>query len=115
MVTIAMDAMGGDFAPRAPVAAALRAAEELSCKVLLVGDAQVLQPDLARQAHDPERIRIHHTPDHILMDEAPAEALRKKPQASLRPSAPSCPIFLERPPEPVVLYTLHPPNPREMT
>ena len=84
MVTIALDGMGGDFAPRAPVAAALRAAEELSCKVLLVGDIQALQPELARQPHDPERIQIHHTPDHILTDEAPAKALRKKPRASLR-------------------------------
>ena len=84
MITIALDAMGGDFAPRAPVEAAVRAAAEIPCRVLLVGDAAVLEPELARQGHDPDRIRIHHSPEHVLMDEAPAEALRKKPRASVR-------------------------------
>ena len=84
MVTIALDAMGGDFAPRAPVEAALRAVEDLACRVLLVGDETILAAELARQPHDPERVQIHHTPQHVLMDEAPAEALRQKPRASVR-------------------------------
>lgn len=84
MITIALDAMGGDFAPRAPVDAAVRAAGELGCAVVLVGDRQILETELARQPHDPDRVRIHHSPQHVLMDEAPAEALRKKPQASVR-------------------------------
>lgn len=92
MITIALDAMGGDFAPRAPVEAALRAAGESLCRVLLVGDEEKLAAELAGKAPDASRtgsaigagIEIHHTPDRILMDESPAEALRKKPRASVR-------------------------------
>jgi glycerol-3-phosphate acyltransferase PlsX len=84
MTVIALDAMGGDFAPRAPVEAAVRAVRELPCRVILVGDGQAIEPVLARHGHDPSRVWIEHAPQHILMEESPAEALRRKPEASVR-------------------------------
>ncbi|MCZ6531587.1 MAG: phosphate acyltransferase PlsX [SAR324 cluster bacterium] len=84
MTVIALDAMGGDFVPRAPVEAAVRAVRELSCQVILVGDAQVLEPELQRHSHDPEKIHIHHTAEHLSGEDSPAEGLRRKKQASVR-------------------------------
>ena len=84
MTVIALDAMGGDFVPRAPVEAAVRAAREGPCRVVLVGDAKVLEPELARHSHDPARVWIHHAPEHILNEESPVEALRRKKQTSVR-------------------------------
>ena len=42
-VRIAIDAMGGDYAPAEIVAGALRAKEELGVKILLVGDQQQIE------------------------------------------------------------------------
>src|SRR5579863_2437045 len=84
MTVIALDAMGGDFAPRATVAGAVRASRTGTLQVLLVGDQARLAPELDRFRHDPSRIRIIHTPDQVAMDDAPSAVLRDKPQASVR-------------------------------
>ena len=84
MTVIALDAMGGDFAPRATVAGAVRALRGGVAEVLLVGDEARLAPELARHRHDPSRIRIVHTPDSVAMDDAASAVLRDKPRASVR-------------------------------
>ena len=47
MLTIAVDAMGGDHAPKREVEGAIRAAEELQIGVILVGLEDVLRAELA--------------------------------------------------------------------
>jgi glycerol-3-phosphate acyltransferase PlsX len=84
MTVIALDAMGGDFAPRVTVAGALRAVRGGAVEVLLVGDEARLAPELARHRHDPARLRIVHTPDSIAMDDAASAVLRERPRASVR-------------------------------
>ena len=42
MMTIAVDAMGGDNAPKAEVEGAIRAARSISVKIVLVGKQDVL-------------------------------------------------------------------------
>ena len=84
MTVIALDAMGGDFAPRVPVEAAVQAAREDGTEVILVGDEGPLEQALARHRHDPARIKIRHASQAIAMDEAATSLLRGKADASVR-------------------------------
>lgn len=85
---IAIDAMGGDHAPRAIVDGALAAARHLDVGLALVGRSEEIREALARHA-DASRldIQIVDAPDVIGMADAPAAALRRKPAASIRRAA----------------------------
>lgn len=79
---IAIDAMGGDYAPDEIVAGALRAREELDAEVLLVGDPEKIHRYL--QEHAPSTIpEIIPATDVVEMDEVPLVALKRKPNASI--------------------------------
>ncbi|NEO26568.1 MAG: phosphate acyltransferase PlsX, partial [Kamptonema sp. SIO4C4] len=78
---IAVDAMGGDHAPKEIVAGAVRAAEELGVQVLLVGQPQQIQSCL--EEHGTTRnIEVVPAEDKIAMDEE-AMGVRRKPKASI--------------------------------
>src|SRR6476661_7365924 len=88
MIWIAVDAMGGDYAPRLVVDGALAAVRDFGLGVALVGPADLLGAELRRHADaDASRIRLVPAADVISMDEAPAAALRRKPGASIRVAA----------------------------
>jgi len=88
MIWIAVDAMGGDYAPRLVVDGALAAVRDFGFGVSLVGPSDLLGAELRRHADvDASRIRVVPAPDVISMDEAPAAALRRKPGASIRVAA----------------------------
>ena len=79
---IAIDAMGGDYAPAEIVAGALRAREELEVEVLLVGDPDQIRASIAH----PENLRqIEIVPSEgtVEMHEEPLTAIRRKPKASI--------------------------------
>lgn len=81
---IAIDAMGGDYAPDEIVAGAIRAHTDLGITALLVGDPQRLEACLKAQRHPPgPGIEIVPAADLITMDEEPLTALRRKPDASI--------------------------------
>jgi glycerol-3-phosphate acyltransferase PlsX len=89
LARIALDAMGGDFAPRATIAGALQALDELDRNhtVQLVGQtstieqelAELLSGELSRCAPVRDRISIVDAPDLIDMADKPTVALRGKP------------------------------------
>lgn len=89
MARIALDAMGGDFAPQATIAGALHALHEMdgSHTVQLVGQIPVIERqltasldgELAQFAQLRERIDMVDAPDLIEMSERPTAALRRKP------------------------------------
>jgi glycerol-3-phosphate acyltransferase PlsX len=82
---VALDAMGGDFAPRIPVAGALAAIDEFeNLEVILVGREDLIRVELASadRLHEP-RIRIEDTPDIIEMTDSPGKVIRSKPNSSL--------------------------------
>lgn len=79
---IALDAMGGDFAPAAIVAGAIKAQSELDVEVILVGDATQLEACLQQQ-NSPHKFQIVAAEGTIEMDEEPLSALRRKPKASI--------------------------------
>ena len=84
VMTIAIDAMGGDTFPENPVRGAIKAATELKIQVLLVGDEQLVKSELDKYCRDCSRIEIVHSSQVIEMDEPVASALRNKKNASMR-------------------------------
>ncbi|NET73144.1 MAG: phosphate acyltransferase PlsX [Sphaerospermopsis sp. SIO1G2] len=84
-VRIAIDAMGGDYAPAEIVAGALRAKEELGVKILLVGDPQQIEAVMPPKTNM-TGLEIVPAEDMISMDEEPLSAVRKKRKASINVS-----------------------------
>ena len=83
-VRIAVDAMGGDFAPKEVVAGAIRAKAELGIDVLLVGDPEQIRASASSEAlRDIEIVPAEGT---VEMEEEPLKALRRKPKASINVS-----------------------------
>ncbi|HEX6313228.1 MAG TPA: phosphate acyltransferase PlsX [Gemmatimonadaceae bacterium] len=93
MAHVALDGMGGDYAPAAPVAGALLALSELEPehRVQLVGRESVLREqldahlngELAALARHADRIVFVDAPDVIDMADKPSAALRGKPNSSM--------------------------------
>jgi len=79
---VAVDAMGGDHAPREVVVGAVQAARTLGVDVTLVGPTRLLEEEL-RHAGGAPGVRIEEAPEVIEMAEAPAMALRRKRRASI--------------------------------
>ncbi len=85
MLTIAVDAMGGDHAPKPEVEGAIRAAKTLGVRVILVGREDVLKRELESQGdHASLPIEIHHASEQITMHDSAARAVRSKRDSSLR-------------------------------
>jgi phosphate acyltransferase len=86
MVRIALDAMGGDHAPAAPIAGAVQAARTWGYEIQLVGREAEIRAAL-RQHGDLKRVdhllQIVHAPEVIEMGEHPATAVRSKRQSSM--------------------------------
>lgn len=78
---IAVDAMGGDFAPQEIVQGALLAVQEYQVQVILVGDEGKVLAELKNKSHD--NIHIVHASEVINMGEHPASAVRKKKDSSI--------------------------------
>jgi glycerol-3-phosphate acyltransferase PlsX len=84
MSTIALDAMGGDTAPNATVAAAAALSlERDGPQILLVGKDGVIGALLDQLRHDAEKIAVVHAPEVIPMDAKPSKALEDMPEASI--------------------------------
>ncbi|MBR1552500.1 MAG: phosphate acyltransferase PlsX [Schwartzia sp.] len=81
---IAVDAMGGDYAPKEIVLGALRAARQFDCEIVLVGDEKRIKDVLAGE-RDLEKLKltIRHASEIIGMDEHPADAVRQKKDSSV--------------------------------
>jgi glycerol-3-phosphate acyltransferase PlsX len=80
---VALDAMGGDFAPAEIVAGALLAHAELAINVALVGPREIVEAEVAKHGAAPSGIEVIHASQAIAMDEAPAQAVRSKRDASI--------------------------------
>jgi phosphate acyltransferase len=83
-MNIAIDAMGGDFAPDCVVQGTLEALHHLPATTLvqLIGDQTKITPLLGSSAADP-RLHIIHAPEVIDMAEHPTRALSSKPNSSI--------------------------------
>jgi glycerol-3-phosphate acyltransferase PlsX len=85
MLTIAVDAMGGDHAPQSEVDGAVRAARCLGVKVILVGQEPLVRRELAQyEDYRDLPIEIVHASERITMEDSAARAVRSKRDSSLR-------------------------------
>lgn len=81
---IALDAMGGDFAPGPNIVGAFEAIERNSnLEILLVGDRARLEDEIAKVGTLPESMRIVESDGVVGMEEKPTNALREKPNCSI--------------------------------
>ncbi|HXX71397.1 MAG TPA: phosphate acyltransferase PlsX [Candidatus Acidoferrum sp.] len=87
MTTVALDAMGGDHAPRVEVEGAILAARELGVRVLLVGIEAGVREELNRHRHRALPIEIVHAPEIIAMSDSPSQAFRRKKDSSVHVAA----------------------------
>lgn len=81
---VALDAMGGDFAPEVTIAGAIEAVSEYDIEVILVGDKEKLTDSIKNKRYPPDKISIYHASEVVEMQEYPASALRKKKDSSIR-------------------------------
>lgn len=82
-IRIAVDAMGGDYAPSEIVAGAVQGARLHQVGLLLVGQPEAIEAELRRYDTAGLDIRVVPANDIIAMDESPAVALRRKKDASI--------------------------------
>ena len=83
-VTVALDVMGGDYAPFETVKGGVDAVNANSeVKVLMVGDEAQIQAELSKYIYDKERIEVIPTTEVIDCNEPPVQAVRKKKDSSL--------------------------------
>jgi glycerol-3-phosphate acyltransferase PlsX len=85
MVTIALDAMGGDQFPKPEVEGALEAARLYDVKVILVGLEEVIRKELERTpGWESLPVSIRHASEQISMDDSAGKAVRAKKDSSIR-------------------------------
>jgi len=81
---IALDAMGGDHAPRETVRGAIDYAEARTDEVILVGDVQRIEREIEEYGRGhPTGISLVDAPEVITMGDHPSAALRAKRRASV--------------------------------
>jgi glycerol-3-phosphate acyltransferase PlsX len=84
---IALDAMGGDFAPVSTIEGAVFASRESKHKILLVGHEKLIAEELLKYSKRYEvkslNIEIINATEVIAMDEQPVKAVRNKKNSSL--------------------------------
>ena len=86
MITIAVDAMGGDHAPRPEVEGSVLAAREYGVRILLVGQPSVVRAELARHAEPNLPIEVVPASEVITMEDHPAQAFRDRKSTRLNSS-----------------------------
>jgi len=83
---IALDAMGGDFAPEQTVKGAYEFLQETAredVSVLLAGPENILKEEISKYDFDPSRYDLIPTSQIVAMDEKPARVVKTKPDSSL--------------------------------
>ncbi len=82
---IALDAMGGDYAPAVNIEGAIETVNDFdNIDIILVGDEGKLSRELDNKRFPPNRLSIKHTSQVVGMDESPTVAVRKKKDSSIR-------------------------------
>ncbi|MDA8121012.1 MAG: phosphate acyltransferase PlsX [Deltaproteobacteria bacterium] len=81
---IAVDAMGGDHAPREVIRGAVQAARELGLHVVLVGREELLRDELRTMNVREGTVDVAHASEVVEMCDVPGVAIRKKKNSSIR-------------------------------
>ncbi len=83
MIKIAVDAMGGDYAPQMIVEGACQAANDFDYEIILVGREAAIKRELHRHKVLGGKIFIHNATQVIDMDESPVTAIKGKKDSSI--------------------------------
>lgn len=83
MTKIAIDGMGGDYAPRVVVDGTVQAANDFDYELVLVGQEAALKRELVRHKVTAGRLSIQHASEVIDMSDSPVSAIKKKKDSSL--------------------------------
>lgn len=84
LIRVAVDVMGGDFAPVEPVKGAIAAINENSkIQVVLYGKEDVIKEELSKYQYNPEQVEIVHCSEKIETAEPPTTAIRSKKDSSI--------------------------------
>ncbi|MCL4476925.1 MAG: phosphate acyltransferase PlsX [Nitrospirae bacterium] len=82
---IALDAMGGDYAPAVTVEGAVETVNESEdIEIALVGDEPSIKRELSGKRYPPTRLQIRHASQVVGMDEPAMAAIRKKKDSSIK-------------------------------
>jgi glycerol-3-phosphate acyltransferase PlsX len=82
---VALDAMGGDYAPSVNVEGAVETVNEHDdVEIILVGNEQLIKRELDNKRYSSNRISVVHASQVIEMHEPPTAAIRKKKDSSIR-------------------------------
>ena len=82
-VRVAIDSMGGDYAPEETVKGAVQALQSANAELLLVGDPVAVEAELAKYDVAGLPITVVPSEGRIGDDEHPVQAMRQKPRASV--------------------------------
>ena len=82
-IRVAVDAMGGDFGPPETVKGALQGLDTHNIELLLVGDQDLLESELAHYDIENKPVKVIASVGKIGDDEHPIEGLRRKPRSSI--------------------------------
>lgn len=80
---IAIDGMGGDFAPSAVVEGCIEALNELDVDIIITGKKDDIEKELKKYTYDENRIEIVNCTEVIDCNEEPVKAIRRKKDSSL--------------------------------
>lgn len=80
---IAVDVMGGDYAPAEVIAGAIKWIQENDAQIIMVGQEELIKEELTKYVYDASRLSIVNAREVIAMDESPATAIRRKKDASI--------------------------------
>lgn len=84
MIKVAVDAMGGDYAPGEIVRGAVQAAEKRDdIQIILIGQEKIVEQELKKYSCREGQIRIRNAEEVIATEEPPVNAIRKKKDSSL--------------------------------
>ncbi|MDI6641446.1 MAG: phosphate acyltransferase PlsX [Elusimicrobiota bacterium] len=85
--TIALDVMGGDFAPSVNIAGAVEAVNKFNLNVVLVGDEEQIKKELKKfrkvGIKYTENLTVQHAKETITMEDTPSVAIRQKKDSSI--------------------------------
>ncbi|MBF0472751.1 MAG: phosphate acyltransferase PlsX [Nitrospirae bacterium] len=82
---IALDAMGGDFAPSSNIDGAIRSVNAIDdIDIILVGDKAIIEKGLEGKSYPKDRITIKHASEVVHMHDESLVALRKKKDSSIK-------------------------------
>jgi glycerol-3-phosphate acyltransferase PlsX len=80
---IALDAMGGDLAPKAVIDGAVRAARDFQVEIVLVGNREVIERELTEYQINGLAITVEHAEQVVAMDDSPLESVLSKTDSSI--------------------------------